>query len=476
MRTLWVVGDSTLSSFDDKYYYPRYGYGTRLSCYLNDKVNVENLALSGRSSLSFTREENYQELLSGMKEGDFLIIGFGHNDEKTEADRYTCPVGSKDDNGSFAESLYTRYIKPAQAAGCTPILCTPIVRRTATGEWTKQELHITADTAQFKGGDYAQAVRELAAQLGLVCVDMTSKTKELYDRMGCEETVYLHAWPSDKSISVDNTHTNIWGARVNAFLVMEELEKAGISGLSENIVNIRADEPLPDKNRYLEKNAAYKPVVFSDELDDSKYFKDACGFKGTVFGDISYLPGECDHYVLEEVPEGIHIAVRGNDGKISSVTDGIAMYYKKIPVDVNFTLKAKMRINDYFYNNQVSFGLMVRDDIYIDRKMPDVLGDYVAAAPLNLTHKELAWSCFARKNNALMQGSTVGRELKPGDVIDVEISSNSDGYAVKLGDSPMLTGGFDFKLTAVDPKHVYAGFFVARNADVTFTDIEYTEN
>ena len=56
MRTLWVVGDSTLSSFDDKYYYPRYGYGTRLSCYLNDKVNVENLALSGRSSLSFTRE------------------------------------------------------------------------------------------------------------------------------------------------------------------------------------------------------------------------------------------------------------------------------------------------------------------------------------------------------------------------------------------------------------------------------------
>ena len=186
MRTLWVVGDSTLSSFDDKYYYPRYGYGTRLSCYLNDKVNVENLALSGRSSLSFTREENYQKLISGMKEGDFLIIGFGHNDEKTEADRYTCPVGSKDDNGSFAESLYTRYIKPAQAAGCTPILCTPIVRRTATGEWTKQELHITADTAQCKGGDYAQAVRELAAQLGLVCVDMTSKTKELYDRMGCE--------------------------------------------------------------------------------------------------------------------------------------------------------------------------------------------------------------------------------------------------------------------------------------------------
>lgn len=82
MSTLWVVGDSTLSSFDDKYYYPRYGYGTKLGCYLNSKVQVNNLALSGRSSLSFTKEENYKELLAGMKAGDFLIIGFGHNDEK----------------------------------------------------------------------------------------------------------------------------------------------------------------------------------------------------------------------------------------------------------------------------------------------------------------------------------------------------------------------------------------------------------
>lgn len=114
--------------------------------------------------------------------------------------------------------------------------------------------------------------------------------------------------------------------------------------------------------------------------------------------------------------------------------------------------------------------------MYIDKKMPDVLGDYVAAAPLNLTYKDQAWSCFARKNSGLMQGSVTGRELKPGDTVEVCIKSNPDGYAVKLGDGEFLTGGFDFKLTAVDPKHVYAGFFVSRNADVTFTDIEYTEN
>ena len=75
MSTLWVVGDSTLSSFDDKYYYPRYGYGTKLGCYLNSKVQVNNLALSGRSSKSYTTEPEYQTLLSGMKKDDYLIIG-----------------------------------------------------------------------------------------------------------------------------------------------------------------------------------------------------------------------------------------------------------------------------------------------------------------------------------------------------------------------------------------------------------------
>ena len=37
-KVLWVIGDSTLSSFNDKYYYPRYGYGTKLAAYLDDAV------------------------------------------------------------------------------------------------------------------------------------------------------------------------------------------------------------------------------------------------------------------------------------------------------------------------------------------------------------------------------------------------------------------------------------------------------
>ena len=101
--TIYLVGDSTVCSFADNYYYPRYGYGTQLGNYLADEATVVNLALSGRSSKSFLAEANYETLKNSLKAGDYLLIGFGHNDEKsddaarfTDASKpYTDPITSK---------------------------------------------------------------------------------------------------------------------------------------------------------------------------------------------------------------------------------------------------------------------------------------------------------------------------------------------------------------------------------------------
>ena len=134
-KKIYVVGDSTVCSFNDNYYLPRYGYGTQLTEYLNVQSNqVVNLAISGRSSLSFLTESNYTTLKTSIAEGDYLIIGFGHNDEKSDdAARFTNPTKSYTDdttaNGpSFQYTLYENYVKLAKDKGATPILCTPIVR------------------------------------------------------------------------------------------------------------------------------------------------------------------------------------------------------------------------------------------------------------------------------------------------------------------------------------------------------------
>ncbi len=474
MSTLWVIGDSTVSSFEDKYYYPRYGYGTMLDKYLNDNVKVVNIALSGRSSKSYLSEPEYNTLINGMKQGDYLLIGFGHNDEKTEKERYTSPVGDYMTEGTFANTLYVNYIRKARNAGCYPILCTPIVRRSASGEWKATELHITQDVAQYKGGDYALAVRELGKAVGVPVIDMTQLTRDEYEKLGSDNTIYLHAWPSNNKLSVDNTHTNIWGARVNAYMIMSAVKELNISGLSENVVNID-NNPLDYKEKFLVSNKDYVPVVFSDKLEQSKLFEDYGGYKGTVFGDVLKNVSS-DNFTLEADKDGnMHIAVRNNMGKISAVTDGIAMYYKKVDITQNFRLSAKVRVNKIFSNDQVSFGLMVRDDCYIDECMPDILGDYVAAAPLCITRRENTVGTFARKSGKLVEGPVTGFAIEEGTEYSLVLSSSQDGYMAQFGDGPEVTGGYDFKLTAIDPAHVYVGMFAARNVDVTFYDIKWED-
>ena len=463
--TVWIIGDSTVSSFADNYYYPRYGWGTQIDKYLDGTYEVKNIALSGRSSKSYVNDKEYNELTSGMKQGDYLLIGFGHNDEKAEADRYTDPNGDYKTAGSFANSLYENYIKPAQAAGTTVILCTPIVRRTATAEWSDSNLHITKDSGDFKGGDYAQSIRNLGNELNIPVVDMTKMTKELYDTLGPDETVNLHAWTSSKATSVDNTHTNIYGGTYNAYLVTKTIKELGVAGISEHITAKEA----PVKADILKSNPDYKEAEYSGELKQSELWKDAGVFKGSIFGDIGGDPNLIkDKFILEGNEDGsIHIAVNGK-GKISSTTDGIAMYYYKVPAGSNFVITANATVNSINKHNQVAFGLMARDAMYIDVNDKSALGDYVAAGSI----QQGTANCFKRKDGALGYGGTLENPVEAGKTYALKIESNSDGYACTFGDNAAISGGFDFKLTSIDADYVYVGLFAARQADVTFSDIK----
>ena len=63
--------------------------------------------------------------------------------------------------------------------------------------------------------------------------------------------------------------------------------------------------------------------------------------------------------------------------------------------------------------------------------------------------------------------------LEEGKEYNLILASSQDGYMAKFADGPEVTGGYDFKLTAIDPKHVYVGMFASRNVDVTFSDIHF---
>lgn len=480
--TLWIVGDSTAAEFDDTtYYYPRYGWGTQLGRYFQG-ISIENLAVSGTSTQSFLQTAQYQRLLEEMNPGDYLLIGFGHNDEKPESLRYTNPNTSISTPGSIQNYLYESYIRPAQEAGVTPLLCTPIVRRDLGNNYTGASGHITSPQTTiegtFEGGDYAKAIWRAGVAKSVPVLDLTRRTRDIYTQLGAQGVKDRHARSSSREASIDNTHTNLYGAACNAWLIADELAKTNCSLKNYLAENIAAPDPS-----LLSVNPLYQERNFQRPSGESTRWPTIGDWKGTVFGDIGAYEYLNDIYFNLAPYEDEMIWMKagrfeGNDsstvgarvGKISPATDGIAMYYQAIPADRNFILSADVTIYHLDPNNQASFGLMVRDDIYLDTVTSDTLGDYVAAGPLMLG-TDAPWNCFARKNGVLTQGGTASRNYQPGEIVHVEIRKSSDGYTCTFGDNAPISAGFDFPLTAIDSEYVYAGMFVARSADVTFWNV-----
>ncbi len=56
-------------------------------------VEVRNYAKNGRSTRTFISEGLWDGLIAKVKEGDYVFLQFGHNDEsKEKVDRYTPPA------------------------------------------------------------------------------------------------------------------------------------------------------------------------------------------------------------------------------------------------------------------------------------------------------------------------------------------------------------------------------------------------
>ncbi len=469
-QTVWVVGDSTVCTYganeDPNHFYKRCGYGARLQDYVSAPYEVQNLAISGESSKSFTTTANYTTLLNGMKANDILIIGFGHNDEKSDdAARYTAPNGTSTTEGSFAKSLADNYISPAKAKAVIPVLCTPIVRRTGTtGSWSNNCLH------KANGGDYAEDIRKLGAELDVAVVDLTTLTKEKYDAVGAEETKSFHACKAGGANDVDNTHLNAYGAQVVAQLLATELAK-----LPNLAAYVAPEAVAPNKATHLVQNPDWvdpstipyaPPTTSSAQCQD--YVAGDVHFKGTAIGELGGGDPTAANHVRETVDGAMHIAVKNNKSKITSSQDGLVMYYYQVPADKPFTLKAKARVNSIGTSapNQAAFGLMARDDMYIDKYDSALTSDYVVAGCLG----NGGGVNFARTNGTLntSTGCTLAKPLAADQTYELQITRGDGNYSCAIDG---VTKIYDLSVDNKDTQYTYIGMFCARSFDVTYSSI-----
>lgn len=458
--TLYAVGDSTLASFNDSYYFPRYGYATQLSTYFTENLNIVNLALSGRSSKSFLTEENYQTLKDSLKEGDYLLIGFGHNDEKfDDQSRYTDPVGDINTDGSFKKTLFDNYIKLALDKKATPILATPIVRYDSTFSYTGEKVHITSK------GDYAKAIRELADSQNVNYIDLTELTKtEWLSKQ--EEAKKYHAM-IDK-VTLDGTHLNKYGAQMVSYLLANNVKESENNPLK---AYLKPNFEKPLEATYYIPNPDYKEAEYTTPTSKGSMFYSEDEYWGTCFGNVGSNSKPAGMDIIKNSDGSITMKSTGK-GKVASDGDGFLMLAKKISSTEDFEFSTDITINS-FSGKQTAFGIMVRDDYYIDApgKTPNK-SSYIAAGTLVNSDLSTTYT-FSRINGALTDKKNTEAPLEAGSTHKLKIKRADNSVTITFDDYTFTNNDLD--LTSVDKANDYVGFFLTRTADVTFSNYIYTK-
>lgn len=249
--TIFMIGDSTMADKNLTGGNPERGWGQMLPGYFSEDILVDNHAVNGRSSKSFIDEGRWDKVLSLIKKGDYVFIQFGHNDEKPEAARHTAP-------GSTFDANLRKFVDETRAKGGIPVLFNSIVRRkfglTADAQTVKDAVNqddfrndanpdakrdASAAVHPKEGntlidthGAYLESPRNVAKELNVPFVDMNKITHDLVEGLGPEKSKKLFMWIAPNAIPAmpkgreDNTHLNVYGARVIAGLTVDAIAGA----------------------------------------------------------------------------------------------------------------------------------------------------------------------------------------------------------------------------------------------------------
>ncbi len=210
---IWMIGDSTMANKKPEAA-PETGWGMVMHEFVKNGATIHNHALNGRSSRSFLNEGRWKEVYDSIQPGDFVIIQFGHNDEKPKPELHTDPFTSY-------KELIKKYIDETRAKGANPIVCSSIVRRHFDGNGNLKDTH----------GDYIKAAKEIAAETNTPYVDMEALTRKFVSDLGPEKSksVYLFCkqgeYPNRPDGVQDSTHLQYSGAKKVAKLFIGEVKK-----------------------------------------------------------------------------------------------------------------------------------------------------------------------------------------------------------------------------------------------------------
>lgn len=208
---IFMIGDSTMAN--KPLDLPERGWGMAFAELVAAPATVHNRAVNGRSTKSFIAEGRWEKVVGQLQPGDFVIVQFGHNDEKIDdSKRGTDPATT------FRENL-RRFLRDTRAAGATPILATPVCRRKFDADGRLVDTH----------GAYADATRAVAAEDNVALLDLQHATAAWLQSLGDAPSRKFFMWfapgehPRYPDGLRDDTHFVAAGAEKVAALAAAEI-------------------------------------------------------------------------------------------------------------------------------------------------------------------------------------------------------------------------------------------------------------
>ncbi len=226
---IWMAGDSTMQSYSEEKR-PQWGWGEKVLELLEQNGNVmvqgshredcpfeqekryegsrfivDNCAMAGRSSKTFREEGRLKDIEEHIKQGDYLLIQFGHNDAGVEKPERYVPLEK------FKESL-EYYVKVALDNGAMPIFLSSIVL--CPGH--ESETGAAGEISRLLP-EYGSVMEKYAEVLDIPYVDVNGLTREYIKDMTEEQALELYL--------PDHVHLVEKGAQAYAELAVEELKK-----------------------------------------------------------------------------------------------------------------------------------------------------------------------------------------------------------------------------------------------------------
>lgn len=167
LPTVYLLGDSTVA---DQPREPYNSWGQMLTRFFQPNIAIANHAESGESLKSSLGARRLDKVLSLIKPGDYLFLQFGHNDMKEKGEGIGAFTSYKND--------LKKFVAEASKRGATPIVVTPMHRRTfdAAGKITNSL------------NDYPEAVRQVANEEHVALIDLNAMSKRLYEALGPEKS------------------------------------------------------------------------------------------------------------------------------------------------------------------------------------------------------------------------------------------------------------------------------------------------